>query len=429
MKFRLVPLEMVVHGESTITFVILTIFVRPIKKITQCLEIAVKKTAIGVSVLSALSGAACAQSTVTLYGVIDEGFDYTNNVGEHALYALSASDVEGSRWGLKGKEDLGGGLSAVFQLENGYSVNTGKLGQEGLMFGRQAYIGMSSTTAGSLTVGRQYDSVVDYLAPLTANGGWAGAMFAHPYDNDNTDNTFRLNNAVKYTSANYGGLSFGGVYAFSNSTNFAANRAESIGAQYANGGLTVAAAYLNVDQPDNGTIGAVAIGPNGATDGSWTAGRQRIFGAGITYTMASATLGFVYSNTNLSNPEGTEYANFAASPSLGAASSLKFNNFELNAKYQFTPAFFVGVMYTYTQATYEAVSGGSAKAKYNQFGLMADYNVSKRTDVYVQGGYVKVSDDPGLAGTGLDVAANVDAAGPSSSSKQLMARVGVRHMF
>ncbi len=403
----------------------------PLKKsnLTECLEIVVKKTVIVVGVLGAFSSTAFAQSTVTLYGVIDEGFDYTNNAGGHPLYALSASDVEGSRWGLKGKEDLGGGLSAVFQLENGYSVNTGKLGQEGLMFGRQAYIGISSASLGSLTFGRQYDSVVDYLAPLTANGGWAGAMFAHPYDNDNTDNTFRLNNAVKYASVNYGGLTFGGVYAFSNSTNFAVNRAESVGAQYTNGGLTVAATYLNVDQPDSGTVGAVAIGPNGGTDGSWTASRQRVFGAGATYTVASATLGFVYTNTRLSAPTGTEYANFAASQSLGGASSLKFDNFELNAKYQFTPAFFVGGMYTYTQATYQGMSGGSAKAKYHQFGLMADYNVSKRTDLYVQGGYVKVSADAALAGTGLDVAANVDAAVPSSTDKQFMARVGIRHMF
>ncbi|ANB75854.1 porin [Paraburkholderia phytofirmans OLGA172] len=388
-----------------------------------------KKSLIALGVLSAFAGAAHAQSSVTLYGLIDEGLDYTNNVGGHSLYALSSGDAQGSRWGMKGAEDLGGGLSAIFRLESGLNVNNGKFAQEGQEFGRQAYVGVASTTIGTLTLGRQYDSLVDYLAPLTANGNWGGAMFSHPYDNDNTDNSFRINNAVKYTSVDYAGFTFGGAYAFSNSTNFAVNRAQSVGAQYINGPLNVAAAYLNVDSPNNGSAGAVANLGSSGTDGSWTAARQRVFGVGINYTIASATLTFVYTHTQLSQPTATEYANLTPSPTLGAASSLKFNNFEVNAKYQFTPSFFVGGMYTYTQASYDGTAGNSAKPKYHQFGLIADYNLSKRTDVYVQGSYVKVASASDVAGTGLEFAANPDAAGPSSSSKQVMARVGIRQRF
>ncbi|SAK60836.1 outer membrane protein (porin) [Caballeronia ptereochthonis] len=106
--------------------------------------------------------ASLAQSSVTLYGVIDEGFDYTNNVGGHSNELLASGFAQGSRWGLKGSEDLGGGNKAVFQLENGFDVNNGKLGQSGRMFGRQAYVGLSSSTLGTLTVGRQYDSVVNF---------------------------------------------------------------------------------------------------------------------------------------------------------------------------------------------------------------------------------------------------------------------------
>jgi predicted porin len=148
--------------------------------------------------------------------------------------------------------------AVIFQLENGFNVKNGKLGQEGQEFGRQAFVGVSSATLGTVTLGRQYDSLVDYLASLTANGNRAGAMFSHPYDNDNSDNTFRINNAVKYASITYAGFSFGAAYAFSNSTTFAIKRAESVGVQYMNGGLTVAAAYLNVDSPNNGSAGAVA---------------------------------------------------------------------------------------------------------------------------------------------------------------------------
>jgi len=388
-----------------------------------------RKTLLAFCVLSTFASIAHAQSTVTLYGLIDEGLDYANNVGGKALYAMSSGDVQGSRWGVKGLEGLGGGLNVIFKLESGLNVNNGKLGEEGQEFGRQAYVGVSSETLGTVTLGRQYDSVVDYLAPLTVNGGWGGGMFSHPYDNDNTDNTFRINNAVKYASVNYAGFTFGGAYAFSNSTSFAVNRAESLGVQYANGPLTAAAAFLNADSPNNGSAGAVAnLGSSGA-DGSWTAARQRVFGAGINYTIGSALLGFVYTHTDLSQPTATQYANLTASPTLGAASSLKFDNFEVSAQYNFTPAFFVGGMYTYTQATYDGTSGGSAKPKYHQFGLMADYNLSKRTDVYVQGAYIKVANASSVAGTGLEFATNPDLEDVSSNSSQFLARVAIRFKF
>lgn len=162
-----------------------------------------KKSLFALSVLGVFTGATHAQSSVTLFGLIDEGLNYTNNAGGHSLHAMWSGDAQGPRWGLKGTEDLGDGLSTVFQLENGFSVNNGKPGQE---FGRQAFVGLSSATLGTLTLGRQNDSVVDDLAPLTVNRNWSGQIFSHPYDNDNTGNTFRVNN----------------------STNFAINRAESV---------------------------------------------------------------------------------------------------------------------------------------------------------------------------------------------------------
>jgi predicted porin len=202
-----------------------------------------------VAALAAASLPAFAQNAVTLYGVIDEGIDYTNNAGTGHAFEMTSGYAQGSRWGLKGTEDLGGGLKAVFQLENGFVVNNGRLGQGGLEFGRQAYVGLADDKFGTVTLGRQYDSLVDYLAQTTANGNWAGYLFAHPYDNDNTDNTFRVNNTVKYTSPALSGFQFGGTYSFSNDTNFANNRQYSVGAQYANGGLLVAAAYLQANNP------------------------------------------------------------------------------------------------------------------------------------------------------------------------------------
>ncbi|MEA3130978.1 MAG: hypothetical protein QOF46_2773, partial [Paraburkholderia sp.] len=172
-----------------------------------------KKSLLALAALGAFAGVAHAQSSVTLYGIIDEGFNINTNSGGKHLYNLSSGVLQGSRWGLRGTEDLGGGLKAIFVLENGFDVNNGKLGQGGLMFGRQAYVGLSSQF-GTVTLGRQYDSVVDYVGPLEAGDQWGGYIAAHPGDIDNFNNAYRTNNTVKYTSANYGGLTFGGTYSF-----------------------------------------------------------------------------------------------------------------------------------------------------------------------------------------------------------------------
>src|SRR5689334_25129546 len=180
-----------------------------------------KKSLLALAAMGAFAGVAHAQSSVTLYGIIDEGFNYTSNVqtaagagrsGQH-LYNLSSGVLQGSRWGLRGTEDLGGGLKAVFVLESGFDVNSGKSGQGGALFGRQAYVGLSSQF-GTVTLGRQYDSVVDYVGPLEAGDQWGGYIAAHPGDIDNFNNAYRTNNTVKYTSADYGGLKFGGTYSF-----------------------------------------------------------------------------------------------------------------------------------------------------------------------------------------------------------------------
>ena len=108
-----------------------------------------KKIRIALAVSVALAAtAAHAQTSVTLYGLIDAGITYTNNVGGSSRVALASGNISGSRFGLRGTEDLGGGLKALFVLENGFNVNNGTLGQGGRMFGRQAYVGLSSNSFG-----------------------------------------------------------------------------------------------------------------------------------------------------------------------------------------------------------------------------------------------------------------------------------------
>jgi predicted porin len=358
-----------------------------------------KKKMIALTVTAAVALPVHAQSSITLYGVLDEGINYTNNAGDKSAYQLESGYAQGSRWGLKGSEDLGSGLKAIFDLENGFDVNSGALGQGGRMFGRQAFVGLTAANYGTVTLGRQYDSVVDYLAQSTANGSWGGYLLSHPYDNDNTDNSFRVNNTVKYTSPDFSGLQFGGTYSFSNDTNFANNRQYSLGGQYTNGGLLVTGAYLQANGP------------------------------GLTANGAIATLGFAYTNTNVGEPSATDtsvYVGTITPPNGGTMTALKFQNFEINGKYQFTPAFFVGVQYVYTAATMDATSGNE-NPKYHTFGLMADYNLSKRTDFYFQAAYQKVAGDK--TDTVLDDAYIPGSAGVSSNSNQFAVRAAIRHKF
>ncbi|WP_255246815.1 porin, partial [Paraburkholderia fungorum] len=90
--------------------------------------------------------AAHAQSSVTLYGILDTGIDFASNVNGNHLYQMASGVSAGSRWGLRGKEDLGGGLAAVFDLESGFNSTNGSLGS-GLAFSRNAYVGLASQTA------------------------------------------------------------------------------------------------------------------------------------------------------------------------------------------------------------------------------------------------------------------------------------------
>ncbi|WP_010091693.1 porin [Burkholderia ubonensis] len=380
-----------------------------------------KKTLIVAALSGVFATAAHAQSSVTLYGLIDAGITYTNNQGGHSAWQQSTGSVNGSRWGLRGAEDLGGGLKAIFTLENGFGINNGTLKQNGREFGRQAFVGLSHSVYGSVTLGRQYDSVVDYLGPLSLTGTqYGGTQFAHPFDNDNLNNSFRINNAVKYQSANYNGLKFGALYGFSNSSNFANNRAYSVGASYSFMGFNVAAAYMQLNNNVNGL--AQAVSDPGAVAGDWTfaASRQRTWGAGLNYSFGPATAGFVFTQTRLTDSVAISAGQSGVTGGItGLSGGTRFNNYEINGRYALTPALSLAGSYTYTDGR---IVGQSPK--WHQFNLQAAYALSKRTDFYLQGEYQKVNSD------GLPLRANINGLGTASSNnKQVAVTAGLRHRF
>ncbi|MFM0738822.1 porin [Paraburkholderia xenovorans] len=380
-----------------------------------------KKSLIVAAVAASFASvAAHAQSSVTLYGLLDAGLTYTSNVNHGSQWSAGNGGINQSMFGLRGSEDLGGGLKAIFTLESGFNIGNGKFANNNGMFNRQSFVGLSSAQFGTVTLGRQYDAAQDYLAPLTATGSWGGTYFAHPFNNDNlsTNGGYAVNNSVKYQSANYAGFSFGGTYGFSNQAGaFANNREYSVGAAYQWQGLRLGAAYAQQNNP--GATNAAGTASNGgASDGSVLGlggnFRQREFGAAGSYSFGPATVGLAWTQSRLDNV-------------TGARQSLRANNYEVNGKYNLTPALGLGVAYTFTDGTGYGVNanGGSASVRYHQIGLQADYSLSRRTDVYAQAVYQHAMGDGGVA----SIYSGDNTQLPSSSKNQTAATVGLRHRF
>lgn len=361
--------------------------------------------------------AAHAQSSVTLYGLIDTGIVYTNNQGGSSVVQEQSSMLSNEVWGLKGSEDLGGNLHAIFRLENGFNIQNGKNTYSGTMFGRQAYVGLQSDNFGTLTLGRQYDSVVDVLGPMAlANNGDGNNLAAHPFDNDNVDDSFYIDNSVKYVSPTYQGLQAEALYGFSNTAGgFSNNRAYSFGVTYSNGPINLAAAYL---QLNNGAFGSAgAISNNDFVN--FPAERQRVMGVGGNYTFGPAVIGLLWTHTLFDNTQPG-----ANSVIMDSFDSLHFNNYEVNVHYSLTPAISLAGAYTFTQGAF-AGSTGSADPKWHQVTLMADYSFSKRTDVYVEGVYQHAY---GATGTAFE-GAYINGLSQSTKGNQVAATVGIRTRF
>ena len=384
-----------------------------------------KKTLIIAGIMGAFAINAHAQSSVTLYGTLDAGVVYTNNQGGHNNWQQGSGTVSDTYFGLRGSEDLGGGLHAIFTLEDGFNINNGQFNESNTLFNRQAFVGLQSDQYGTLTLGRQYDSVVDYLGPLSeAGSGYGNNLAAHPFDNDNLDNSFSIKNAVKYQSANYSGFRFGGLYGFSNDAGqFANNRAYSAGASYTNGPLNVAAAYLQMNNSLGSSNSGGAVSAGAGNDANLTAATQRTYGVGANYSFGPATVGLLYTHTQDDNLIAGDQNGVGFTVPTGT--NLHLDNYEVNGKYALTPALSLNAAYTFTNGH---ATGGTSDGdpKWQTVSLQADYSLSKRTDFYLEGVYQHAS---GSLGDGSANVAMINTLSPSSTGNQVAATVGLRHRF
>ena len=215
-----------------------------------------KKTFVAAAVLGALAGSAFA-ADVTLYGVIDTGLNYQNTkttsdvdalkADSKNAFTMKAGQSAGSRWGLKGTEDLGNGYKVGFVLENGFDSDTGVLGNDGRMFGREANLYVTSDF-GTLSFGRvgaltSGAGSYDLMKYTPFGSGWSASATKANFWLGDRD---RMDNTVTYVTPSFAGVKVYAQYSFARKGAETAgnerqnDRYVALGAKYDNGPFSAA---------------------------------------------------------------------------------------------------------------------------------------------------------------------------------------------
>lgn len=290
------------------------------------------------------------------------------------------------------------------------------------MFGRQAFVGLESSQYGTLTLGRQYDPLVDLVQAVTADN-YFGSVFATPGDVDNNDNSLRVSNAIKYTSPVFAGLQFEGMYALGGvAGSTGKGQTWAAAAAYNNGPLGVAAGYFHANNASaltagkrggwTGTSDAIFDGDTGTTfiNNAFTSSTSiGIAQVAAQYAFGPVTVGAGYSN-----------AQYKADGASTFGTNQKYNTGRGFVTYQASAPLLLGLGYIYTKGS------GDNNAKYHQVSLGADYSLSKRTDVYLVGAYQHAS---GKNADGSDAQASIGSYGIAGKSSQELVALGLRHKF
>ena len=332
-----------------------------------------KKSLIALAVLAA-AGAASAQSSVQLYGTADVWFGSVKNLGQKAQTVLEDGGVDDSRFGLKGSEDLGGGLKAIFTLEQGFKLDTGALpkdaaGKDQTGFNREASVGLEGKF-GTVKLGKQYNAFDDVSG--AAATVFDGALT--PMNNVFESGAFATNdnNTVKYLSPTFSGFSGSVSYSFGEDKGpgVDAQNNYALAGQYANGPFAAGIGYAVKD------LGA--------------AGEDKATRLNGSYNLGVATLKASYGLVDFANNN-------------------EVNEYEIGVDYPVASNLVLSAGYAFSKKE----NGAGAKlSETNGFGLAAAYLLSKRTTAYV----------------GATQATTENAAGVDTAKKTVYA-VGVKHNF
>ena len=410
-------------------------------------DLRMKKSLLAVAAMTAFAGAAQAQSSVTVYGILDvgvvgatntpningttwgvSGSPYVSSASGRTINSGSAFGVMSggesmSRLGFKGSEDLGGGTKAIFLLETGFNAATGsvaggnagtsatnKYGNQagdtalqGQLFGRGAYVGLSNDTYGTATAGRQQNLMLDNIgaydpvnaqmfSPINFSGSYGGGGY--------TDES-RLNGALKYVKK-FGGFNVNAIYAPGGVTGQASTGTSSgfqVGYEAQNYGVQGIVSHTTDAQSLTGiSAGTTLTSAMGPVNGMTTAPSNAV---GVTLAnttgyqltgrynpMDKLTLKAGYEREYIGTPSNfqlftsmpTTASGYTVAGIVPNAYNKSLNVFWAGANYMFTPTIKGSIGYYYVGTL--AYNGAATAGTSQYISAMADYYMSKRTNLY-----------------------------------------------
>lgn len=307
---------------------------------------AIHKSILSLAILGSLTVSAHAQSNVTIYGHVDLGIVHESGGPAGSALKMESGVTAGSRLGFKGNEDLGGGLSAHFQIENGFGADTGGFNQGGLLFGRQAYVGLTGGF-GTINFGRQYNPLTNVLGTIDPFGeGHEGAA------TNLIGYASRMNNTIYYTSPVFGGVTGEIAYGLGEvSGSSSANRQLGLALIYSQGPVYASLVHHSI---------------NDATGAS----SNKITLLGGTYNFGPATAAFSY-NVNKDN------------------SAVDSNDTLIGVTIPFGASAIMASVIRHNDKT-------AANQDATQAAIGYTYNLSKRTMLYASYGHINNSNNAGF---------------------------------
>lgn len=342
----------------------------------------------------ACTAAAQAQHGVEVYGSIDVAVGWIDDVRGSSLKRLDSGSLYANRLGFRGREDLGDRLAALFVLESGFNADDGTLTLGGRTFGRQSFVGLAHPTWGTLTLGRQYDFLyAGSPLPLDVGalliGGLAGASGGAGTGVDNHSGGVRHDNSAKWVGR-WGAWTLGlmGGLGVENGNNEMASAAVS----YRNDGLWAGIGYVHDDYS----------APT----------------AGNTVTLAGL-------NWDLMSVHKLIATVSTAKADVAADRRSKTDMVQLGWLTRIGGPWRVGAMIGH--ARIRTVAG--AQGQLRQYGLGAQYALSKRTDLYAIGSLVDTQGAAGTAYSGIPGIGAPAANLRSSDDTQRVLRLGLLHRF
>ena len=441
-----------------------------------------KKSLLAIAAMTAFAGAAQAQSSVTVYGILDVGFvgsayqgtgttANAANVGgpqatgtasqKQSTAGFGQSAESTSRIGFKGNEDLGGGLSAVFTMElglspmsNGASYSSATTLSQPAVFGqinRQTFVGLKKNGLGTATIGTQYTPLFDVQSITDAAGNnnllgnavysgnlqSSGGTFNQGQGQYTTTTaglnatasayTTRVSNALKFQSDRFAGLQGQLFYAQANQTqtqgaaNFSGtattggtnnNTAWGVNLDYQWNKLNVVAATQNIKSYDP----ANATATTGVTGVALAGGTADSFGTNMSdqQTYAAATYDFSILKGYL------QYSNRRAVSQQDGSYTTSRSAYQAGVRSQLTPVISAYATMGLGKSQYLG-QGNLGNNNFRTFQIGSDYNLSKRTNLYVAYGSYNQSSAGGTT--------NPTNAAPNIGISGMNYAAGVRHTF